>query len=56
MGIYLLISQRMNSKDFSLNMENQEKFLSIKAKDLGLLNLNLGHWLKLPKLNLMIHP
>lgn len=55
MGIYLLISQRMNSKDYLLNMENQEKFLSTKAKDLDLLNLNLEHWLKLPKLNLMIH-
>lgn len=56
MGIYLLISQRMNSKDYLQNTENQEKFLSIKAKDSDLLNLNLEPWLKLPKLNLMIHP
>lgn len=56
MGIYPLISRRMNSKDYLLNMENQEKFLSTKAKDSDLLSLSLEHWLKLPKLNLTIPP
>lgn len=56
MGIYLLILRRMNSKGYLLNMENQEKFLSTKAKDSDLLSLNPEHWLKLLKLNLMIHP
>lgn len=55
MGIYLLISQRMNLKDYLLNMENREKFSSTKGKDSDLLSLNLELWLKLLKLNLMIH-
>lgn len=55
-GIYLLISQRMNSKDCLLNTENPEKFLSTKAKGSGSLSLNLEPWLKSPKLSLMILP
>lgn len=38
LGTYLLILQRRNSKDCLLNMENQEKFLSTKAKDSDLLS------------------
>ncbi|KAK2111323.1 hypothetical protein P7K49_011069 [Saguinus oedipus] len=56
LGIYLLISRKMNSKDYLLNMENLEKFLSTKAKDLDLLSLNPELWLKLPKLSSMIRP
>lgn len=38
LGTCLLILQRRNSKDCLLNMENQEKFLSTKAKDSDLLS------------------